>query len=104
MSRVIDFIEPNKDCQLCDHHNDYTCFDCEEIQIKKKYPHSIYNNDCQWEIKQTRKWGIMHIGTMIKASEDLKKLKRKLDNNRKKNIMKNRKDKRKWTIKLLTNY
>ncbi len=55
MSRVIDFIEPNKDCQLCDHYNDYTCFDCEEIQIKKKYPHSIYNNDCQWEIKQTRK-------------------------------------------------
>ena len=37
----------------------------------------------------------MHIGTMIKASEDLKKLKGKLDNNRKKNIMKNRKDKRK---------
>ena len=52
---VIDFIEPNKDCQLCDHHNDYTCFDCEEIQIKKKYPHSIYNNDCQWEIKNNRK-------------------------------------------------
>ena len=36
----------------------------------------------------------MHIGTMIKASEDLKKLKGKLDNNRKKNIMKNRKEKK----------
>jgi hypothetical protein len=54
MNRVIDFIKPNEDCQLCDHHNDYTCFDCEEIQIKKKYPHSIYNNDCQWEIKNKK--------------------------------------------------
>ena len=50
MKEIIDHIKTNKYCDLCDSHNNYTCFECEEIQIKKKYPNAIYNNDCQWEL------------------------------------------------------
>ena len=28
----------------------YVCFECEDIQIKKKYPNAIYNDDCEWVI------------------------------------------------------
>lgn len=56
MTEIFDFIKPNKDCQLCDHHNDYTCFDCEEIQVKNKYPSSYLNDEGIWnlinEVKQ----------------------------------------------------
>jgi len=48
----LDFIEPNKDCNLCDFENDYCCFDCEHQQIKEKYPKSIYTDDCQWFINE----------------------------------------------------
>jgi len=50
MLTIIDFIKPNKDCQLCDQHNDYTCFDCEEIQVKNKYPNAILNNEGLWNL------------------------------------------------------
>jgi hypothetical protein len=40
----IDFIKPNKDCKICDQVNDYVCFDCESIQVKKKYPNA------RWEL------------------------------------------------------
>ena len=33
----LDFVKPNKDCNTCDHHNFYTCFECEWIQVKDKY-------------------------------------------------------------------
>jgi|DEB0MinimDraft_6_1074348.scaffolds.fasta_scaffold312458_2 hypothetical protein len=36
----IDFVEPNKNCKLCDHENDYVCFDCESEQVRKKYPNA----------------------------------------------------------------
>ena len=48
----LDFVKPDKDCVSCDHHNDYTCFSCEDIQVKEKYPNAIYNDDCQWELIQ----------------------------------------------------
>ena len=48
-------VKPNKDCtQGCDIHNDYTCFECEDIQIRKKYPNAIYNDDCQWVINKAQ--------------------------------------------------
>ena len=34
----IDFVEPNKDCEFCDHINDYVCFDCESMQVREKHP------------------------------------------------------------------
>jgi len=40
----LDFIKPNKDCDICDHINDYVCFDCESIQVKEKYPNA------KWEL------------------------------------------------------
>ena len=44
-------VKPNKDCiQGCDIHNDYTCFECEDIQIRKKYPNCEYTDDCEWVI------------------------------------------------------
>ena len=49
----LDFVKPNKDCtQGCDNITDnaYVCFECEDIQIKKKYPNAIYNDDCEWVI------------------------------------------------------
>ena len=53
---TLDSVKPNKDCtQGCDIHNDYTCFECEDIQIRKVYPNAIYNDDCQWEIKESTK-------------------------------------------------
>jgi len=54
---LMELVTPNEDCQLCDHHNDYTCFDCEEIQIKEKYPNAVYDNNWGWEIKNNRKEG-----------------------------------------------
>ena len=49
----LDFVKPNKDCtQGCDNITDnaYVCFECEDIQIKEKYPNAIYNDDCEWVI------------------------------------------------------
>lgn len=41
----LDFVIPNKDCKSCDHHNDYTCFCCEDLQVRNKYPKAIYDAD-----------------------------------------------------------
>jgi len=41
----LDFIKPDKDCVSCDHHNDYTCFFCEDVQVRNKYPKAIYTTD-----------------------------------------------------------
>ncbi len=51
----LNFVKPNKDCtQGCDNitDNNYVCFECEEIQVREKYPNAIYNSDCQWELKE----------------------------------------------------
>jgi len=46
----IDFIKSNKDCKICDHINDYVCFDCESIQVKEKYPNAKWNLP-EWILK-----------------------------------------------------
>tara|TARA_B110000046_G_C12793785_1_gene314236 strand:+ start:37 stop:387 length:351 start_codon:yes stop_codon:yes gene_type:complete len=57
---TLDSVKPDKDCtQGCDIHNDYTCFECEDIQIRKVYPNAIYNEDCEWEIEETMLKGNM---------------------------------------------
>ena len=33
----------NKDCEICDYINDYICFDCENIQVKEKYPNAKWD-------------------------------------------------------------
>mgnify|MGYP003636658015 CR=1 FL=1 len=51
---LLKHVKPNKDCtQGCDNitDNNYVCFECEEIQVREKYPNAIYNSDCQWELK-----------------------------------------------------
>ena len=50
MKNILDHVKANKHCNLCDAYNNYICFDCEEIQIKEKYPNAIYNDDCQWQL------------------------------------------------------
>ena len=47
----LDFVKPNKDCNTCDHHNFYTCFECECLQVKDKYNNSFYTDDCEWILK-----------------------------------------------------
>ena len=29
-------LQPSKDCNMCDWHNDYTCFECEHEQIREE--------------------------------------------------------------------
>ena len=36
-------VKPDKNCVSCDHYNDYTCFECEHLQVKKKYPNAVYD-------------------------------------------------------------
>mgnify|MGYP003134706553 FL=1 len=47
----LDFVKPNKDCNSCDHHDDYTCFECESLQVREKYPHAIYYPP-EWYFKE----------------------------------------------------
>ena len=51
----LDFVKPNKDCNSCEHINDYTCFECEHLQVKKKYPNAVYDAYVippEWYIKK----------------------------------------------------
>jgi hypothetical protein len=48
-----DNLTPTKDCSNCDVINDYVCFECEDIFMKKNYPNYFYNDDCEWELKPT---------------------------------------------------
>jgi hypothetical protein len=41
----LNFVKPNKDFNSCDYYNDYTCFSCEDVQVRKKYPSAIYDQD-----------------------------------------------------------
>jgi hypothetical protein len=45
---LLKHVKPNKDCtQGCDNitDNNYVCFECEEIQVREKYPNAIYNSE-----------------------------------------------------------
>ena len=51
----LNFLKPNKDCNSCDPRDDYTCFECEDLQVREKYPHAIYDADTippEWYIKK----------------------------------------------------
>jgi len=37
-----DFVKPDPECSNCDQENDYTCFDCEEHQVREKYPNASW--------------------------------------------------------------
>jgi hypothetical protein len=39
----LNFVNPNKNCKVCDHINNYVCFDCESIQVKEKYPNAKWD-------------------------------------------------------------
>ena len=43
-------VKPYKHCNVCDHYNNYVCFDHENEQIKKVYPDCKYTEDCEWVI------------------------------------------------------
>ena len=45
-------MKPNKDCKNCNTWSEYICFECEDIQVREKYPNVFYNDDCQWELKK----------------------------------------------------
>ena len=54
----LDFVKPDKNCNSCDHYNDYTCFGCEDVQVKEKYPNAIYDTDVippEWYIESEGK-------------------------------------------------
>ena len=44
-------IKPSKVCKTCDAHNNYTCFECESLQVRNKYPTATYTDSCQWFLK-----------------------------------------------------
>ena len=48
----LDFVKPDKHCDLCDTHNDYICLECETIQIREKYPNAKQNYDFDWVIEK----------------------------------------------------
>ena len=50
MYMTLESVKPNKDCNVCDHYDDYTCFIHENEQIKKVYPNCEYTDDCEWVI------------------------------------------------------
>ena len=53
MINLLEHVKPSIDCtQGCDIHNDYTCFECEHIQVTEKYPNVMYNDDCKWELPE----------------------------------------------------
>ena len=67
----LDFVKPNKDCtQGCDNITDnaYVCFECEDIQIKEKYPNAIYNDDCEWVINDQLKFLLLSHGFIFNDS------------------------------------
>ena len=50
----LDFVKPDKDCNSCDHHDDYTCFECESFQVREKYPLAVYEPNLipsEWYLK-----------------------------------------------------
>ena len=47
---TIQTLKPIKDCKSCDFHNNYTCFDHEDEQIKEVYPNVHYTDDLEWVV------------------------------------------------------
>ncbi len=52
---IFEFVEANKDCDECDHENEFVCFDCERDQVKEKYPNAKYSVE---QSMMTYRWGI----------------------------------------------
>ena len=44
----LDFIQSDKECNDCDYHNHYACFDHEYEQVKEKYNNAHYTEECAW--------------------------------------------------------
>ena len=44
---IFEFVKANKNCDECDHENEYVCFDCEREQVKEKYPNAKLHT-IQW--------------------------------------------------------
>jgi len=49
---TLESVKPNKDCNVCDHINNYVCFDHEHQQIKEVYPNCEYTDNCEWVISE----------------------------------------------------
>ena len=47
---TITSLKPIKDCKSCDFHNNYTCFDHEDEQIKEVYPNVHYTDELEWVV------------------------------------------------------
>ena len=54
---TLESVKPDKDCKVCDHLNDYVCFEHEVQTIKKSYPNAQYTNDCEWVIDE-KDWNL----------------------------------------------
>ena len=50
---TLESVKPNKNCNVCDHINNYVCFDHEHQQIKEVYPNCEYTDNCEWVINET---------------------------------------------------
>jgi|TARA_R110000751_G_scaffold57971_2_gene122680 hypothetical protein len=44
----LDFIQSDKECDDCDYHNHYACFNHEYEQVKEKYNNAYYTEECVW--------------------------------------------------------
>jgi len=57
-----DFVKADKECSIsqkgnmCDYHNGYCCFDCEQEQIRNEYLKVKYTDDCEWVIPKWKYW------------------------------------------------
>ena len=56
---TFEFFKANKNCDECDHENEYVCFDCEREQVKEKYPNAKYSIEnsmmsYRWEIEEQK--------------------------------------------------
>ena len=52
MYTTISTLKPIKDCNICDFHNDYTCFDHEDEQIKEEKK----KNDYRKKYRKSQGW------------------------------------------------
>tara|TARA_R110002096_G_scaffold145786_2_gene303845 strand:+ start:388 stop:549 length:162 start_codon:yes stop_codon:yes gene_type:complete len=51
MIDLLSHVKPNKDCDICEIDENYTCISCEGDQVKEKYPKSFTNDEGMWELK-----------------------------------------------------
>ena len=77
MIDVLEHVEPNKDCDKCDHINDYVCFDCEWEQVKEKYPNAKWDPP-DWTLPNTVEELKKEITKLKKENKELKEDNKKL--------------------------